>query len=153
MLAAVARPGLRANSDETNSRPRTSFPAAHRRPATASHARPSTAMLAAEERRMLDQQPTLQHRLGSAGLVRSPRSPGDAEARARPASAWSGSTPPAPAPPAAATPPWPSPQPQPSPTIHHVNTTYLLLKRQLERDAPGAGGDDAITEVDDVGVS
>ena len=35
----------------------------------------------------------------------------------------------------------------------HVNTTYLLLKRQLERDAPGAGGDDAITEVDEVGVS
>ena len=69
MLAAVARPGLRANSDETSSRPRTSFPAAHRRPATASHARPSTAMLAAEERRMLDQQPTLQHRAARAGLL------------------------------------------------------------------------------------
>ena len=35
----------------------------------------------------------------------------------------------------------------------HVNTTYLLLKRQLGRDAPGAGGDDAITEVDELGVS
>ena len=35
----------------------------------------------------------------------------------------------------------------------HVHTTYLLLKRQLERDAPGAGGDDAITEVEELGVS
>ena len=35
----------------------------------------------------------------------------------------------------------------------HVNTTYLLLKRQLERDAPGAGGDDVITEVEEMGVS
>ena len=35
----------------------------------------------------------------------------------------------------------------------HVFTTYLLLKRQLERDAPGAGGDDAITEVEELGVS
>ena len=35
----------------------------------------------------------------------------------------------------------------------HVHTTYLLLKRQLERDTPGAGGDDAITEVEELGVS